>query len=341
MGSLRALTRDTAAAILHALGLTDLSRRHAGNLLVVTFHRVLPGDLRDQYPFPGLAVTPEELSWFLEFLEEHAHPTPLASAFTTWQTTPSPHAPTIAITFDDAQWDNYEYAHPVLERHGVSATFYAPTDYVGTTQALWHDRLGFAIGHLLRRDEEHMLREVLAEHGVQPPQAKLNGEALAQAAKALPPERRFALVDALERQAGGSSCPEWNRLMTWDELSTLAAGGHEIGSHGLSHELLPQCPNELIEKEVTDSKSRIEERLGHDVLSFCYPNGDVDDRTENAAREAGYRAAVTTQWGANSVPANPWRLRRCDINMAHFVDRRGILSGSRTALRLSGLQPGL
>lgn len=341
MGRLRALARDTIAATLHAAGLTDLTRRHAGSLLIVTFHRVLPRDLRAQYPFPGLAVTPEELSWFLDFLGNHAPPTPLAPAFEAWQSGPSAHGPTIAITFDDAQWDNYEYAHPVLQRHGVRATFYAPADCIGTNQALWHDRLGFAVRELLARGEQRTLREILAAHEIQPGIALSDGDAIDQAAKALPPSRRLALVDSIEKRAGSSACPKWNRLMTWEELGILAESGHEIGSHGLSHELLPQCPDEVIRREITNSKQRIEERLGRDVLSFCYPSGDVDDRTEKAARDAGYKAAVTTQWGANSSPANPWRLRRCDINATHFLDRRGALSRNRAALRLSGLQPGL
>jgi peptidoglycan/xylan/chitin deacetylase (PgdA/CDA1 family) len=340
LGRVRTLVRDTLGTLLSAIGMTDLSRRQAGRLLVVTFHRVLPQALREKYPFPGLAVTPEELSWFLAFLKDHAPPAPLAPAFESWQNAPAGNAPTIAVTFDDAQWDNYEYARPVLQHHGIKATFYAPVNAVGTEQSLWHDRLGFAVRELLGKGEEHQLKEALSDREL-PCLPHLDSDSVTQAAKTLPPEQRHNLVEALVRATGTTTCPEWNRLMNWEELKTLAQDGHEIGSHGLSHELLPQCTEQVLTREVVESKSRIEERLGRDVLSFCYPNGDVDDRTEGAVRTAGYKAAVSTRWGTNSTATSPWSLRRCDINSAHFVDRHGTLSRSRAALRLSGLQPGL
>src|SRR6476620_7089806 len=63
----KAWVRDTLAVSLHRLGVTRPDRIAAGKLSIATFHRVLPEELRRQYPFPNLAVTPEELSWFLGY----------------------------------------------------------------------------------------------------------------------------------------------------------------------------------------------------------------------------------------------------------------------------------
>ena len=40
--------------------------------------------------------------------------------------------PIVIITFDDGYEDNYTLALPVLERHGLVATFFVVSDYVGT-----------------------------------------------------------------------------------------------------------------------------------------------------------------------------------------------------------------
>jgi peptidoglycan/xylan/chitin deacetylase (PgdA/CDA1 family) len=42
--------------------------------------------------------------------------------------------PLVIITFDDGYEDNYTLAVPALERHGMLATFFAVSDYVGTNR---------------------------------------------------------------------------------------------------------------------------------------------------------------------------------------------------------------
>jgi peptidoglycan/xylan/chitin deacetylase (PgdA/CDA1 family) len=42
----------------------------------------------------------------------------------------------LAVTFDDAYRSVIELAAPILERHGVPATVFAPTDYIGSERAM-------------------------------------------------------------------------------------------------------------------------------------------------------------------------------------------------------------
>lgn len=307
------MARDTAALLAARSGLTAAQRVHRGRLLVITLHRVLPASLRARYPYPGLVLTPEELDWLLASLAPSYTLGPLAELHDRHQRGERPARPFLAITFDDGQRDNVEHARPVLARHGVRATFFVPVEAIDRHEPLWHDRLGFAA----------------RARGLAPLE-------LAERAKALDPVARDALVNALSLSV---SVPRWAGMMRWTDVRALATEGHEIGSHSMSHPILPQCDDGALRYEIERSRAHIEAAAGVVVRSFCYPNGDWDPRALRELAAAGYRRAVTTRFGTNPKDAPPFTLRRCDIDPCRLRDRRGALSPELLQLRLSGLHP--
>lgn len=336
----RPLVADLAAGALWRTGVSRPVRRTRDALTVVTLHRVLPATELARYPFPGLAVTPEELDWLVNLLSRWYVVGPLTESWDAHRSSEPTARPRLALTFDDGQWDNIGHAAPVLARAGVRATFYVPVDAVNEGDVLWHDRMAYALA--THRSEGRDARPTLAEHGLVGADGGASIPSLVEEAKSLDPSARDALVTTLVDQAGpAGSAPEWGRLMTWDEIRQLDQAGHEIGSHSMSHELLPQLDADRVAFEVTRSREAIEEQIQKPVESFCYPNGSHDPTSRQAASAAGYRNAVTTAWGVNGRDADPYALARCDFDAARFRDRRGDLSPARTAMRLTGLQPGL
>lgn len=81
--------------------------------------------------------------------------------------------------------------------------------------------------------------------------------------------------------------------LRWDELRSLAADGWEIGSHTCSHPRLPALDDATLQRELVDSKARVEAELDLACTSLAYPYGDVDARVAAAAGRAGYLAACT------------------------------------------------
>jgi peptidoglycan/xylan/chitin deacetylase (PgdA/CDA1 family) len=333
---LKHLALDAAAELGWRLGATRPERCHAARLTVLTFHRVLPEAERARYPYPGLAVTPEQLDACVRYAIDRYDAGPMTRQLERFKSGEHAGKPLLAITFDDGQWDNLVHAVPVLERHGVRATFYVPVDAIERAELIWHDRLGYAV--LALAAQPAALQQAFATYGL-----SLTGPApqdAAQLAKTLPVRERQALVAELERRAA-FACPEWGRLMTWAEVRSLHERGHEIGSHSLSHELMPQLDDARIELEVTASKARIEEAIGAEVTSFCYPNGDSDRRCESALERAKYHNAVTTRWGTNGPAEGRYGLKRCDVDASKHQSALGRPSYKRLALRISGLQPNL
>jgi peptidoglycan/xylan/chitin deacetylase (PgdA/CDA1 family) len=333
------MARNTVARALFFAGLTRPGRGGPLRLSVVTFHRVLPSTLRDAYPYPGLVVTPAELDTLLLYFKEHFDCGTLEMQHARLINGEKSSRPLLALTFDDAQYDNYRYALPVLRRHGVKATFFAPVRAVEEQQLLWHDRLGFAILSLISQGKEGIERAVSL---VRDAQIWIDGAeglvtAAVRGAKRIGSSSRITLTEALVAAAGKSPPPDFARVMTFDELGELASEGHEIGSHSMTHCLMPECDDATLDFELTHSRRRLHERLGVAAHSFCYPNGDADARCARAVAKAGYRRAVTTSSGCNLQDSDPFLLFRTDIDVRRILDGAGRILPAVLAWRMSGL----
>jgi peptidoglycan/xylan/chitin deacetylase (PgdA/CDA1 family) len=334
---MKALVRDSLASLLYAVGLTTPRRSEA--LHVATFHRVLPPHELADYPLPQLVVTPDELGWFLDFFTRHFDCGPLDTICERWKSGRGFARPLLAITFDDGQGDNFLHARPVLDRARVRGTFFVPTEAVQHQKLLWHDRVAYVVRAWLRTRPERAERAG-TDLGVAAatPRPALPGE-IVERLKRVPDTVREHWIAEQVAALGAEPFPAWDRMMTFDEISKLASEEHEIGSHSHTHPILTSLDDAKLAAEFTTSRRVLEAQLGRPPSSFCYPNGDADERVSRAASSGGYLRAVTTAWGANAPGADAFRLRRFDMQGATARTRRGALSPARVALRMSRFQP--
>jgi peptidoglycan/xylan/chitin deacetylase (PgdA/CDA1 family) len=324
-------------------GFTAPARCGRGRLSIVTFHRVLSKADRQNYPFTGLAVTPEELDAFLTYFTAHFDCGTLATQHGRYLSGEKTVRPLLAITFDDAQYDNYSNARPVLARHKVRASFFAPVVAVEQQELLWHDRLGFAIFALLKlgdRGREQVTRLVdAAGLSAKGPNSLVSN--IVAASKSLTLEARLHLVETLVEASGATQAPSFARLMTFEELAELAVDGHEIGSHSMTHCMMPECTDSALDYELAESRRVLQAHLGLPIESFCYPNGNSDARAADAVARAGYLRAVTTNWGSNGLDADRFQMHRYDMVSKRVQDESGRFVPAFLAFRMSGYYPGL
>ncbi len=80
--------------------------------------------------------------------------------------------------------------------------------------------------------------------------------------------------------------------LDWRSAETLVEGGWEIGSHTLTHPLLPNLADDEVARELELSRAWIIDRLGR-CDTLAYPYGRADARVAAAAAAAGYLAACT------------------------------------------------
>lgn len=83
-------------------------------------------------------------------------------------------------------------------------------------------------------------------------------------------------------------------MLARDEVRRLHRSGMEIGAHTLTHAELPTLRPARMQEELEGGKAFIEDVVGGEVSSFCYPKGKFSKDACAAVSAAGYRLARTT-----------------------------------------------
>jgi peptidoglycan/xylan/chitin deacetylase (PgdA/CDA1 family) len=81
------------------------------------------------------------------------------------------------------------------------------------------------------------------------------------------------------------------------EVAAMAAAGHRIGSHSVSHPRLSQVDEGRQRFELDDSRADLRRLTGQPVDWLAFPGGFYSDLTIALAREAGYTLFRTMDWG--------------------------------------------
>lgn len=211
----------------------------------------------------------------------------------------------LAITFDDGLRNQYRVARPVLEHLGVPATIFVCPGLVESGQWMWNHDMRARLGRL----QPPALREWAQQLGAPLPYV----EGIIAWVKTLPPQQR-GQVHAQLRDATPHFMPTAQEhtaydVMDWDEVRACDRGLLRIGSHTMTHPILTTLGEKEIRRELHDSRTQLEARLGRTVDLLCYPNGATDARVRSIARSL-YRAALTTQEGVVSGPVDPMSIPR-------------------------------
>jgi peptidoglycan/xylan/chitin deacetylase (PgdA/CDA1 family) len=129
------------------------------------------------------------------------------------------------------------------------------------------------------------------------------------AATAFADDARPLDVPELAEEARAS--PERLRTMSWDELAELSQRGFTIGSHTVTHPHLTSLSDGELDRELRDSRARVESRLGRACTLLAYPYGEHDMRVQAAVRRAGYEAAFAL--GPGTRRNNHYAIPRVDL----------------------------
>jgi peptidoglycan/xylan/chitin deacetylase (PgdA/CDA1 family) len=210
----------------------------------------------------------------------------------------------VAITFDDGLRSNVEVAYPLLHRLAIPATFFVCPGLVDRARWLWTHE---SRRRLLRLDAAQ--RCELAREWHAPPQV----EAFVGWMKTLDTQARQRVEQRVHEATPDFTPSTAERdefdLADWKALRSLDPAVVTIGSHTLTHPILPGTSPAELETEVRDSRRQLESGLQRPVDTFAYPNGDVDPAAEECVRRH-YRAAVRADGGWVRRGADAQRLPR-------------------------------
>lgn len=111
--------------------------------------------------------------------------------------------------------------------------------------------------------------------------------------------------------AGNPSALPRSELLSWREIKELNENGIEFGSHTRTHPDLTRISNTEARRELTESKSIIEEKLGTKVSTFAYPFGKYNQQIKRLA-EYNYDAACSVNLGKTQPDSDFFSLARID-----------------------------
>lgn len=238
---------------------------------VLMFHRVLPENRVSKlnaYNSFGTLISQVYLDQVLRCILEEGYQFATVSELLN----PVENDKRVALTFDDGYVDNYEFALPVLKKFEATATFFPVVTPCRDQTVLPLDTYYQCVDGLSLSTKERA--------------TYINGETKKQFYWA-DPDEQHAMLKSLFR-----TLPDRSRVafMNTNQLKSLADGGFEIGSHGMTHALLTAdyMNEERARMEMKHSKQWLETVTGKPVNAYCFPAGRYNTRMIELARETSY-----------------------------------------------------
>jgi len=271
---------------------------YAGQGSCLLYHRITPGSQAscdNHYPSRGLAVSEETFEEQISFLKQNYNCLDISTAVELLSKGKLPKR-TVIITFDDGYRDNLTLGLPVLEKYGVPATIYITTGFIDRTANLWWLEQEYIVHRLTQLKFE--LGGSFYHWNLKRLEGKYQAiSELNKAFRKMDLESQNKHLVRLrntipEKYSYDDIVLDWSEVLSLDKHPLIT-----IGAHTVNHPALSRLSDEHMKKEMLESKQTLEDKLGHSVEHFAYPYGlpqDAHEREYRAAKEVGFKSAVTT-----------------------------------------------
>lgn len=328
------------ASALDGLGVTSsrLRKYGASHFVILMYHRILPVAANRGCVQPGMYVLAETLESHISYLKRHFELRPLVDIRLR---PPRPSSrPACFLTFDDGWQDFYCYAYGVLAAHGVPATVFLPTEFIGSSKEFWTDRLAALFLKGRTRCVPRSACLPTAECGGEPHGARpasfrhaltylmsLEGSFETRLEGGIDLLKKFRyeeieeIISELSRLWGIDTTATTSRsFLNWQEVKEMARSGLvSFGSHTANHAILtgfePAEEHRIVEELIASKEKLLAEGVvDPGFIPFSYPNGDYTERIVGLVRDTGYHLAVTTKHGWNHEGSDPFTMRRIAIH---------------------------
>ena len=184
----------------------------------------------------------------------------------------------LIITFDDGHLGNYRIL-PVIKKYKLPITIFLCSSIINTNRHFWFRYKNKTIETSQLKEELNKKRlELLSKVGFEQ-------------------EKEFDQPQALQN----THISEMRKYVN-------------MQSHTMFHPVLPKCDDYEARKEIFNSKEFLEKEYDFQINSIAYPNGDYTDREIELVKKAGYKCAITVDYGFNTIKSDMFRLKRLSSN---------------------------
>jgi peptidoglycan/xylan/chitin deacetylase (PgdA/CDA1 family) len=234
----------------------------------------------------------------------------------------------VAITIDDGCVSTYTLAFPLLKKYGLPATVFPVTGWInGEIKQFWWQRLRSMVRR--SRFDRVTSERLVSIFGGEKRDLTQNGEwsvwsqrlffehasALLRTVKDSELENVLARFEELLSPAGEPSVPS-DVSVSWEQAREMSQNNIEFAAHTRTHLNLRFADMETAEREIVESRTEIEKRLGCRVAGFAYPYGkDIGAyaKVEPILEKHGFEYACSAYPGHNDDCSNLYALRRVGL----------------------------
>lgn len=323
------ILKQIIAHLLFCFGILEyLARKKLkSKCVVLMYHRVHADDeFENSYSHEAIKISRNVFHKHMRYLKSNFNVIDLSQFLSTFEKKSQFKSKSCLITFDDGWKDSFEQALPVLHEFQIPATIFLSTGFIGTSKRFWQERLNYMLKALhyrcksdiklkkkaLNKFRESELRNFILSDG-RDLEEKISNFVAKQ--KKYKEEIVENLIDKMTRflEIEDDKITQIDDFMSWDEIRIMSNNRIDFGSHGMSHGILTRNEN-TAHKEISESKTVIEQELHTNINSFSYPNGDYNDEIIRLVRNSGYNIAFGTESGFVSPQDNPYKIKRINIH---------------------------
>jgi peptidoglycan/xylan/chitin deacetylase (PgdA/CDA1 family) len=290
-------------------------------LRILCYHRICDKKAANVFDKGVVTVSPSEFDAQINFLRKYFRFTRFDELAQT-KVKECKAAGNLIITFDDGYEDSYSGAYQIMNKHGIPATIFLATGFVGTCNLFWWDQICAYINSTAEMGFQLNHKGSLIEFDISTPQLKEEvSSALITLAKKCPNEERQMLIDQLQSKLNRleDELTYARALLSWVEIDEMKRQGIEFGGHTRDHVILRDISPVTLDYEVNTCFQDIQTNIGESPAAFAYPNGDYDMQVSKAVANAGFKFGCTLDKGVNSTKANRYMLRRIHADITGIM----------------------
>ena len=217
------------------------------------------------------------------------------------------------LTFDDGHHDLYWNAYPILKEKLIPATIFLIAGLIDSSEVTWFDKVEYFI--LKTKVTEFKVTNLSSKtYYLLSNDDRVNvAIEIEESLKKLNTSDRDAIIEEMKSilEVELNTNKDGNFLLSWKDIMEMSDSAIiDFGSHSMSHAILTNECEEKIEYEISVSKKFIEQKLGKEIFSFAYPNGNFNNLIKSCLKKNGYLCAISTIPGTNNEKTDRLKFRR-------------------------------
>ncbi|MDP9079245.1 MAG: polysaccharide deacetylase family protein [Bacteroidota bacterium] len=276
----------------HSLGFYNNFYQSARGSRILVYHGVCQ---QDHLKFNTLFITKKTFESHLKFYKEHFN---IVSLDDYYQQKFSDDKFNICLTFDDGFANNHKYVLPLLEQYQVPATFFITAIQASGYDILWNDFLGiiskYGPAKIIFKGESY-LKDPHNKYV-----STISGVRLAEKLRLYGFDEKVEIMKEFSHL-----CPikhykndeDYWRQMTTAQIKELSSSPFvTIGAHGYYHNDLAKIAINDAAEEMILAKQYLENITEKNVNSIAFPYGSYNEAVVAAAKNAGYKQLLATDF---------------------------------------------